>query len=98
MIIINQGETLKIEREITNLENLLTGVAYLAVTDSAGITDIIDCTIAGLVVSAELEPFETQVTGNFKLEIKLFLNGEADTIMLDYLTINPSDIPAIPGE
>jgi len=97
MITINQGETLKIEQTITNLTNLTGAVGQLAITDNLGVTVKKTCTIAGLVVTGELEPADTQATGNKKLEMKLWLNGEADTIFLDYLKINKSYIPLNPS-
>jgi hypothetical protein len=97
MIIINQGETLKIEKTITNLENLMGAVAFLAKTDNEGVTLLFECTIVGLVITSELGISDTQDTGNFTLEMKVWLNGEADTIMLDYLTINKSYIPLNPS-
>lgn len=96
MIQIKQGETLKIERTISNLESLSGAVAFLSMTDMTGVTTYKECDIDELTVSVELEPSETQTPMQYALEIKVWLNGEADSIMEDVLYIKKSAMPLQP--
>lgn len=97
MITIYQGETLIIERAVTDTAGAdadLTGaVAYLGVNDGTTTTQT-ECTITGSDVSVTLE--DTSTVGLFDLEIRVWLNGETDTIMKDKLRILPSLLAEMP--